>query len=64
MNNEYFIRAYDILHTGSRLEIVEWLQRNDANGCWNDEACKAEGWPPMTYTEAFLALRDILDEGF
>ena len=37
----------------TREEVIAWLCGNDRNGCYSDEDMVAEGWEPMTLTEAW-----------
>jgi len=52
-------RLYDI---GSREAILEFLQKNDPNGVYSDQASFDEGYDPMTYDEALLELEGIINE--
>ena len=45
-----------------REELLQWLQACDPNGCWLDEDCEAEGWPPATLAEAWESVAAALSD--
>jgi len=61
-SNPDLIRALDILNHGTRKDILEWLQGNDRNGVYTDEACLSEGWPIVSLTDAISMMREVLDQ--
>ena len=51
-----------------RLECAEYMQWNDRNGVWSDEACAAERMDPVTLQHCLLTMLahhmvDLHDEG-
>jgi hypothetical protein len=51
-----------LVETGTREEIIAWLEWNDPNGVWNDKDSEAEGWQPITLEGARSAMRKALSE--
>lgn len=37
----------------TREELIAWLCRNDRNGEYSDEDAENNGWPPLTWEEAY-----------
>jgi hypothetical protein len=37
----------------TREELIAWLCRNDPNGEYSDEDAEGNGWPPLTWEEAY-----------
>jgi hypothetical protein len=37
----------------TREELIAWLCRNDRNGEYSDEDAEGNGWPPLTWEEAY-----------
>jgi hypothetical protein len=37
----------------TREELIKWLCRNDPNGEYSDEDAEGNGWPPLTWQEAY-----------
>jgi hypothetical protein len=37
----------------TREELIKWLCRNDPNGEYSDEDAEGNGWPPLTWDEAY-----------
>lgn len=50
-NNSEAVQT-NILTNGTREQVLEWLQWNDANGVYTDEASEAEGLEPLTLDDA------------
>ena len=42
----------DILESGSREDIINWLVWNDSNGCYTDEDNELESFDPLTLEQA------------
>lgn len=51
----------DILNNGTREQVIAWLQWNDANGVYTDEASEAEGLEPLTLDDARNYMREQLE---
>jgi len=53
----------DLLMSMSREETISFLQWNDNNGIFSDEACRREDIEPMTETGAkLLAMRTLWEQ--
>jgi len=51
-----------LAHDAPRETIIDWLIRNDRNGCYSDEDLEAEGWGPLTRSEALENLVATMEE--
>lgn len=51
----------DILNNGTREQVIAWLQWNDSNGVYTDEASEAEGLAPLTLKDARNYMREQLE---
>lgn len=47
----------------SRERILQALQWNDRNGCYTDRLAKAEGYRPMSKTQAIEYVVEFIDQG-
>lgn len=47
----------NLLNNGTREEILEWLQSDDPNGTYSDEASEAAGMPVASLDDARQCLR-------
>lgn len=47
-----------------RMQITEFLQWNDKNGCYTDENCDVEGVERMTYEDAVKYFFGVMNEDF
>lgn len=50
--NQTVARQQDILAKGTREQIIAWLEWNDPNGVYSDEASAAEGLDPIPLEQA------------
>jgi hypothetical protein len=50
----------DILATGSRAAVIDWLTWNDSNGIYSDADCISEGYPVLTLRVAVGLMADVL----
>lgn len=48
----------ELLKSGTREQIIEWLCWNDPNGCYTDDDSASEGYSPLTLAQ----VRHIMDE--
>lgn len=56
-------RGAPVLGGASRREdVLAWLAWCDRNGSFTDADCAAEGWDPLTESEAWDALRTMLED--
>ena len=51
----------DILESGSRDDIIDWLVWNDSNGVYIDSDCDAEGMPRLTLETAREVMRQSIE---
>lgn len=47
-----------------RINIINFLQWNDRNGCYTDENCDLEEVPRMTYEEAVKYFFGVINDDF
>jgi len=47
----------------TRDDMIQWLVRNDPNGCYEDEECDAEDIPRLTVETAKTLIVDQIDRG-
>jgi hypothetical protein len=45
----------------SRDQLIEWLIWCDANGVWSDQDAICEGYEPLTLTEAYESVTNIIN---
>jgi hypothetical protein len=50
-----------LLATGTREQVIQWLNWNDPNGIYTDAGSEAEGYPPITLEQARKTMSDQIN---
>lgn len=53
----YAVCASAAANESLRLQLIAWLEWNDRNGVYSDDACIAEGLPVMTIENGLDAIK-------
>lgn len=56
------VDQYHILTQGSREQIIDWLEWNDPDGLYNDDAAELEGFAPLTFEILRATMRATMRE--